>query len=83
MAGGANKEKKIHPTQKPVEVYTELLNKFAKPGHKILDTHAGSASSLVAAFRGGYGFIGFEIGEEYHRTATERLEVERSQISIF
>lgn len=42
------KEKRIHPTQKPVMLYSWLLGRFAKPGDKILDTHVGSASSLIA-----------------------------------
>lgn len=43
-----NKEQKIHITQKPVALYHWLLNKYAKPGDKILDTHVGSAASLIA-----------------------------------
>lgn len=81
--GGANAETKIHPCQKSVPVYGKLLAKFGKPGYKILDTHAGSASSLVAAHRGGYSFIGFEIGESYWRDANARLEAERKQFSLF
>lgn len=81
--GGANKEEKIHPCQKPVPVYNKLLAKFGKRGYRIIDTHAGSASSLVSAFRGGYSFIGFETDEEYHRKANKRLEIETAQISLF
>jgi len=42
------KEVRIHPTQKPVALYKWTLNKFAKEGDKILDTHVGSGSSRVA-----------------------------------
>ena len=41
-------EKRIHPTQKPVNLYRWLIQKYAKEGYKILDTHVGSASSLIA-----------------------------------
>lgn len=41
-------ERRIHPTQKPVVLYEWILQKYAKPGFKILDTHVGSASSLIA-----------------------------------
>ena len=75
-----NKEQKIHPTQKPVRLYTWLLDKFAKQGDKILDTHVGSASSLIACERLGFQYVGFEIDEVYYRLATERLEKERAQI---
>lgn len=77
------KEYKIHPTQKPVELYTWLLNHFAKPGDKILDTHAGSASSLVACHRLGFQYVGFEIEPAYYEKARERLEREKAQISLF
>lgn len=65
--------KKIHPTQKPVELYMYLLNTFAEKGMKILDTHVGSGSSLVACKQFGCDYIGFEINERYFSLATERL----------
>jgi site-specific DNA-methyltransferase (adenine-specific) len=74
-----NKEIRIHPTQKPVALYAWLLAKYAKRGDRIIDTHAGSASSLVACHRGGFEFIGFEIDPEYYAAAAERLAAEMSQ----
>lgn len=65
--------KKIHPTQKPVELYSYLLNTFAEKGMKILDTHVGSGSSLVACKQFGCDYIGFEINERYFSLAMERL----------
>lgn len=52
------KEVRIHPTQKPVALYAWLLDKYAKPGDIILDTHVGSASSLIACYRGASNFAG-------------------------
>lgn len=43
----------IHPTQKPVKLYSWVLSLFARKGMKILDTHAGSGSSLIACYRQG------------------------------
>ena len=77
------KEDRFHPTQKPVPLYLWLLEKYAKPGDKILDTHAGSGSCLVACERAGYDCWGFEIDEEYYQMAAERLERERNQINMF
>ena len=74
---------RIHPTQKPVALYTWLLNNYAEKGDKILDTHVGSASSLIACHRAGYEFMGFELDKDYYQAASERLETERSQISLF
>ena len=73
---------KIHPTQKPVELYQWLLNRFARPGMKILDTHVGSASSLVACQRAGIEYWGFEIDPSYFGKASVRLEQEKAQVSM-
>jgi len=76
----ANKEIRIHPTQKPVALYEFLLTHYAKPGDKILDTHVGSASSLIACYNMGFDYIGFELDTDYYRMATERLESVKSQM---
>ena len=85
MLQGNMKEKefRIHPTQKPVELYAWILNHFAQPGDKILDTHVGSASSLIACHRLGFQYVGFELDEYYFKLASERLEAEKAQISLF
>lgn len=75
-------EKRIHPTQKPVALYKWLLGKYAKPGDKILDTHTGSASSLVACHDLGFDFVGFEIDEYYYTAASKRLEDVKAQIKM-
>lgn len=67
---------KIHPTQKPVDLYAYLLKTFAKEGDKILDTHCGSGSSRIAAFKLGFDFYGCEIDKEYFASANERFENE-------
>ena len=74
---------KIHPCQKPVALYTWLLNNYAKKGDKILDTHVGSASSLIACHRLGFEYIGFELDTDYYNQALERLEAEKAQITFF
>jgi len=73
---------KIHPTQKPVELYQFLLDRYAKPGMKILDTHVGSASSLIACERAGLEYWGFEIDEMYYQKAKERLDKEKAQVNM-
>ena len=77
------KEDRFHPTQKPVSLYLWLLDNYAKNGDKILDTHAGSASSLVACHRSGFDCWGFEIDKEYYTKARERLDKEKQQINMF
>lgn len=75
------KEKnKIHPTQKPVDLYKWLLKKYAKPGQIILDTHVGSASSLIACYDLGFDYVGFEINKQYYDLAVKRIEEWEAQI---
>jgi len=67
-------EKRIHPTQKPVILYEWLLSRYAKSGDIILDTHVGSASSLIACHKLGFDFVGTEIDEYYYNNALERMK---------
>lgn len=60
-----DKEVRIHPTQKPVVLYEWILQKYAVPGAIILDTHVGSASSLIACTKLGFPYVGFEIHPVY------------------
>ena len=75
-----NKEKRFHPTQKPIELYHWVLNRYAKKGDKILDTHVGSASSLIACHNMGLDFVGFELDRYYYEQAQKRMEQYFSQI---
>ena len=74
--------KRIHPTQKPVALYKWLLTKYAKQGDKILDTHVGSASSLIACEDMGFEYVGFEIDKDYYDSAQKRLEQFRTQLKL-
>ena len=76
-------EKRIHPTQKPVNLYRWICQKYLQKGMKILDTHVGSASSLIAYEEHGLEYVGYEINEDYYNDARKRLEEFRSQITLF
>lgn len=65
---------KIHPTQKPVRLYRWLLKNYAKPGDLILDTHVGSASSLIACYDMGFDAVGFELDPDYYKASKQRLD---------
>ena len=78
-----NKENRIHPTQKPVALYEWLLNNYAKKGDKILDTHTGSASSLIACYNLRFDYVGFELDKDYYEQASKRLEAHKSQLNMF
>ncbi len=73
----------IHPTQKPVRLYTWLLTNYAKEGDLILDTHVGSASSIVACNQLGFDVVGCELDEEYYQLASKRIEEETAQLKLF
>ena len=75
-------EKRIHPTQKPVALYEWLLNKYAKPNDIILDTHVGSASSLIACYNTNHKFVGFELDEYYYKVSKQRLDTEMAQMRL-
>lgn len=81
-SGGSGREERFHPTQKPVKLYEWLLTKYAHPGDKILDTHVGSASSLIACHNLHYDYIGFELDPDYYRMACDRLEAAKSQMKL-
>lgn len=67
-------EKRIHPTQKPVNLYRWLVQKYLKPGQLVLDTHVGSGSSLIAFEEYGLQYIGYEIDKSYYNLARLRVE---------
>lgn len=74
---------KIHPTQKPMQLYRWILENYAKPGQRILDTHLGSGSSAIAAHYFGVDFVGCEIDEYYYDAACQRFENETAQLAMF
>ena len=67
---------KIHPTQKPVELYAWILNKFAKEGDTIFDPMMGSQSSRIAAYKLGFDYVGCEIDAEYYESGCKRFNEE-------
>lgn len=72
-----------HNTQKPIALYEWILNRYAKDGDIILDTHVGSASSLVACRNTNHKYVGFEIDEDYYKKAKARLDRETAQMNIW
>lgn len=80
---GADKDGRIHPTQKPVALYRWIFQHYAKPGDKILDTHLGSGSSRIAAYDAGLDFTGYEIDRDYFEKQEERFRAHTAQMSLF
>ncbi len=78
-----DKEERIHPTQKPVALYEWILQNYAERGNLILDTHLGSGSSRIAADKGGFNFVGFEIDADYYEKSKKRFNDFKSQLRMF
>jgi len=76
-------QSKIHPTQKPTKLYDWILQNYAQPNDLILDTHLGSGSSRIAAYKGGFNFVGFEIDKEYYEKQEKRFNDFKSQLRLF
>lgn len=74
---------RFHPTQKPVQLYEWVLENYAHAGDKILDTHVGSGSSLIACYNLGFDATGFEIDADYYAKAKARLDEEMTQMRMF
>ena len=76
-------QNKIHPTQKPVALYKWLLDKYAKEGDKILDTHLGSGSIAIACHDYGFDLTACELDKEYYDKAIQRIKNHVSQLKLF
>lgn len=74
---------KQHPTQKPVALYKWLLNKYAKQGDKILDTHLGSGSIAIACHDLGFDLTACELDTDYFNAAMKRIADHKKQIKLF
>lgn len=76
-------EKRIHPTQKPVNLYSWIFKNFARQGDKVIDTHLGSGSSRIAAYEADLQFVGFEIDKTYFELEEQRFREYTDQQSMF
>ena len=73
---------RFHPTQKPVALYKWLLKNYAKPNDKILDTHSGSASSVIACIDMGFEYLAIEKDKDYYEASIKRIEKELLKIKL-
>lgn len=83
LQGTTSAEDKIHPTQKPKELYRWLLDNYAESGNKILDTHLGSGSIAIACHDYGFELTACELDPDYYEKAIERIKNHVSQLKMF
>ena len=78
-----NQVDKVHPTQKPIPLYKWILDKYAKPNDKILDTHLGSGSIAIACHDYGFDLTACELDKDYFDAAMKRLRQHQAQTKLF
>jgi len=78
-----NQADRIHPTQKPVALYKWILDKYAKQGDKILDTHLGSGSIAIACHDYKFDLTACELDKEYFDKAMQRINNHTAQQKLF
>jgi site-specific DNA-methyltransferase (adenine-specific) len=76
-------QNRIHPTQKPIQLYKWILDKYAKENDKILDTHLGSGSIAIACHDYGFELTACELDKEYYDKAIERIRNHTNQTKLF
>ncbi len=81
--GQLNSQNTFHPTEKPYKVYKHLLQKYAKPNDKILDTHLGSMSIAIACHDYGFELVGCELDKEYYDKGIQRVKNHVLQQKLF
>ncbi|HEY3526030.1 MAG TPA: DNA methyltransferase [Nitrososphaeraceae archaeon] len=77
-----NQLERIHPTQKPVALYKWLIDKYAKPGDLILDTHLGSGSIAIACHDYGFDLTACELDKDYYEAAMKRIKAHTNQLKL-
>ena len=80
LRGGKDR---IHPTQKPVKLYRWVLQNYAKPNDKILDTHFGSLSIGIACHDMGFELTACELDKDYYEAGKKRLINHQKQLNLF
>jgi site-specific DNA-methyltransferase (adenine-specific) len=69
-----NAGERIHPTEKPVYLYRWVLERYAKQGHRILDTHLGSGTHAIACLMMGFELVACELSPEYYEKAIQKIK---------
>ena len=83
LEGNTKAEEKIHPTQKPVQLYQWLLKNYSKPEFKIFDSHLGSGSHAIACYNYNLSLTACEIDKDYYDLSVKRFKAHISQTKLF
>lgn len=69
---------RFHPTQKPLALFSEIIQKHSNEGDTVLDCFCGSGTTAVAALQLQRNFVGCEVDKEYYEKSLERIKGENS-----
>ena len=72
--GECNNSKRVHPTQKPVDLLEYLIKTYTNEGETVLDNCMGSGSTGVACINANRKFIGIELDDKYFEIAENRIK---------
>lgn len=78
----ASQKGKVHPTQKPVELFEYLIKTYTNEGETVLDNCMGSGTTAIACMNTGRNYIGFELDETYHKLSLERIKNHEQQLGL-
>ena len=79
-----HKEERIHPTQKPIALYSWIYHNYLSSGGKVIDTHLGSGSNRIAADKAGnIDFVGYELDKDYFEDQEKRWNNYKAQLTLF
>jgi site-specific DNA-methyltransferase (adenine-specific) len=81
--GRETHQKKIHPHQKPIDLYVKILQKYARPEWRIVDTHLGSGSSAIACHKMGFDLVACEIDRKHFDDSMRRINAYIAQGDLF
>lgn len=76
-------QKMIHPTQKPIALFSYLISTYTNPGDKVLDCFMGSAASRIAAFDLDRQYVGYELDKDYFEAGNKRFNQHKAQLKLF
>ena len=77
-----NRERGLHPTQKPIELFRYLIRTYTNEGDTVLDNCMGSGTTAIACIKEKRHFVGFELNKDYYEKACKRIEAEQSQLKL-
>jgi site-specific DNA-methyltransferase (adenine-specific) len=86
---GNCRETRIHPTQKPIPLYSWIIQKYVEPNFKLLDTHIGSGSIAIAVDNANkidkmnLTLVGCELDKDYYNATMKRIKEQTSWQSLF